>query len=190
MELLIDCKRESEWMGEWGSVSRRPNGLVNERASERFKEWTCLRVMNEILIFVSKFDDCFSAAFVVVHVEGVKLSLICGHQRDYCSSHGWYENMESPGGMTLKGETGKLWEKPFPVPLFQPQIPHGPHIDRPTREPGPPRWEADSCIMLLIVECENNFNENTGRMWKDAMVAYFKVYVPICANIRHAWQYE
>jgi hypothetical protein len=40
--------------------------------------------------------------------------------------------------------------------------------------------------MLLIVECENNFNENMGRMWKDAMVAYFKVYVPICANVRHA----
>jgi hypothetical protein len=33
--------------------------------------------------------------------------------------------MENDGGMILTGESEKLGEKPVPVPLCPPQIPHG-----------------------------------------------------------------
>jgi len=33
--------------------------------------------------------------------------------------------MESHGGIILAGETEELGEKPVPVPLYAPQIPHG-----------------------------------------------------------------
>jgi hypothetical protein len=41
--------------------------------------------------------------FVVVHVDGVRLSLNCGHQLAYCSSL-QKMSMESHGRMTLTGE--------------------------------------------------------------------------------------
>jgi hypothetical protein len=37
-------------------------------------------------------------------------------------------------------KTEELGEKPVPVPLCPPQIPHG--LTRDMIEPGPPRWEA------------------------------------------------
>jgi hypothetical protein len=33
--------------------------------------------------------------------------------------------MENDGGMILTGETEEIVEKPVPVPLYSPQIPHG-----------------------------------------------------------------
>jgi hypothetical protein len=33
--------------------------------------------------------------------------------------------MENDGGMMLRGKTEELGEKPVPVPLCPPQIPHG-----------------------------------------------------------------
>jgi hypothetical protein len=44
---------------------------------------------------------------VVVHVDGVRLSLNCGLQRAYCSSPSWCMSIESHGGMILTGQNRK-----------------------------------------------------------------------------------
>jgi hypothetical protein len=52
-------------------------------------------------------------------------SLNCCHYRTCRSSPRWYEFGERRWNDILTGETEELGEKPVPVPLCPPQIPHG-----------------------------------------------------------------
>jgi hypothetical protein len=53
-------------------------------------------------------------SLVVVHIDGVRLSLNSGHQRAYCSSPRWYMSMESYGGMISTGENQRTLRKTCP----------------------------------------------------------------------------
>jgi hypothetical protein len=56
-------------------------------------------------------SDCVRTKLVVVvHVDGVRRCLNCGHQRAYCSLPRCYMSVDSHGGMILTGETEALGE--------------------------------------------------------------------------------
>jgi hypothetical protein len=55
-----------------------------------------------------------TAIVIVEHVDGVRLSLNCDHQRAYCSSPSWYRSMEGHGGMISTGRNRKARREACP----------------------------------------------------------------------------
>jgi len=75
----------------------------------------------------------------VVHVDGMRLSLNCGHRQAYCLFCRWYMHMETHSGMILTRENRRTQRKTCPnanLPTTNPTW-----TDQSTN-PGPPRWQA------------------------------------------------
>jgi hypothetical protein len=56
----------------------------------------------------------YSCVVVVIHADGLRLTLNCGHQRAYCSSLRLYMSTEGHSGMILTEETRRTRRKTCP----------------------------------------------------------------------------